>query len=162
MANIAENIDNEYVLTAIIAIKENNKRPDSKAMKDYINKNFAANVEEELIDCIIIKLLDHNIIENSPTPKGNSYFIRKKNNTLVDVISANRTLQINECELVSDTDQKFNEISLKSRSTAVIGSTPNILYHTGDTSNRYNNSKSQFKQSKIINFTISKLENYVD
>ena len=161
MANIAENIDNEYVLTAIIAIKENNKRPDSKAMKDYINKNFAANVEEELIDCIIIKLLDHNIIENSPTPKGNSYFIRKKNNTLVDVISANRTLQINECELVSDTDQKFNEISLKSRSTAVIGSTPNMLYHTRDTSNRYN-SKSQFKQSKIINSTISQLENYVD
>ena len=71
------------------------------------------------------------------------------------------TEHLNECELVSDTDQKFNEISLKSRSTAVIGSTPNMLYHTRDTSNRYN-SKSQFKQSKIINSTISQLENYVD
>ena len=44
MANIAENIDNEYVLTAIIAIREN-KRPDSKAIRDYINKNFAADAE---------------------------------------------------------------------------------------------------------------------
>ena len=104
-------------------------------------------------------MLDHNITEIRPTPKGNSYFISKKNNAPINVISANRTLQINECELVSNTDQKLNEMSLKSRSAAVIRSTPNMLYHTGDTSNRYNNSKSQFKQSKTIN---SKLENYVD
>ena len=162
MAKIAENIDNEYVLTAIIAVRENNKRSDSKSIRDYINKNFAADVEEELIESIIIKLLDHNIIENRPTPKGNSYFIRKKNNTPIDVISADRTLQINECELVSDTDQQFNEITLKSQSTPVIESTPNKLSHTEDTSNRYNNSKSQFKQSEINNSTISKPENYVD
>ena len=99
MTNIVENIDNAYVLTAIIAIRENNKCPDSKAIRDYINKNFAANVEEELIESIIIELLDHNIIENKPTAKGNSYFIRKKKNTPIDVISANRTLQINEYEL---------------------------------------------------------------
>ena len=37
-----------------------------------------------------------------------------------------------------------------------------MLSHTEDTPNRYNNSKSQFKQSKINNSTISKLENYVD
>ena len=34
MTNLAENIDNEYVLTGIIAIRENNKRPDIKAIKD--------------------------------------------------------------------------------------------------------------------------------
>ena len=107
-------------------------------------------------------MLDHNIIETRPTPKGNSYFIRKKNNTPIDVISADRTLQINECELVSDTDQQFNEITLKSQSTPVIESTTNKLSHTEDTSNRYTNSKSQFKQPKINNSTISKLENYVD
>ena len=75
---------------------------------------------------------------------------------------ANRTLQINECELASNTDQQFNEITLKPQSTPVIKSTPNMLSHTEDTPNRYNNSKSQFKQSKINNSTISKLENYVD
>ena len=162
MTNIAENIDNEYVLTAIIAIRENNKRPDSKAIRDYINKNFAADVEEELIESIIIELLDHNIIENRPTPKGNSYFIRKKNNSPIDAISANKTLQINECELVSDTDQQFNDITLESQNAPVIRSTLNILSHTEDKPNRYNNSKSQFKQSKINNSTISKLENYVN
>ena len=40
MTNIAENIDNEYVLAAIITIREN-KRLEIKAIKDYINKNFA-------------------------------------------------------------------------------------------------------------------------
>ena len=117
MTNIVENIDNEYVLTAIIAIRENNKRPDIKAMKVYINKNFATDVEEELIESIVMELLYHNIIENRPTPKGNFYFIRKKNNTPIDVISVNKTLQINECELVSDTDQQSNDITLKSRDT---------------------------------------------
>ena len=34
MTNIAENIDNRYVLTAIIAIRENNKRSDGKAIRD--------------------------------------------------------------------------------------------------------------------------------
>ena len=37
-----------------------------------------------------------------------------------------------------------------------------MLSHTDDTSNRCNNSKSQFKQSKINNSRISKLEDYVD
>ena len=75
MTNFVENIDNEYVLTAIIAIRENNKRPDIKAIKHYINKNFAIDVEEELIESTVIGLLDHNIVENTPIPKGNSYFI---------------------------------------------------------------------------------------
>ena len=72
------------------------------------------------------------------------------------------TAQINECELVSDTDQKFNGITLKLQNTPVIRSTPNMLSHTGGTPNRYNNSKIQFKQSKNNNSAISKLENYVD
>ena len=37
-----------------------------------------------------------------------------------------------------------------------------MLSHTEDTPNIYNNSKCQFKQSKVNNSTISKLENYVD
>ena len=45
---------------------------------------------------------------------------------------------------------------------SLIESTPNKLSHTEDTSNRYTNSKSQFKQPKINNSTVSKLENYVD
>ena len=131
-------------------------------MKDHINKNFANDVEEELIESTVMELLDHNIFEKRPTPKGNSYFIRKKNNTPIDVISVNRISLINEWELVSDTDQQFNDITLKSQDTPVIRSAPNLLSHMDDTPNRCNNSKQQFKQSKINNSTISKLENYVD
>ena len=78
MTNIVENIDNEYVLKAIIAIRENNKRPDIKAIKEYIDKNFAADVEEELIESTVIELLDHNKIENRPTPRGNSHLLEKR------------------------------------------------------------------------------------
>ena len=45
MAKIADNIDNEYVLTAIVTIRGNNKRSDSKSIRDYINRKFAADVE---------------------------------------------------------------------------------------------------------------------
>ena len=38
-----------------------------------------------------MELLNYNIIENRPTPKGNSYFLRKINNTPMDAISVNRT-----------------------------------------------------------------------
>ena len=78
MTNIVENIDNEYVLTAIIAIRENKRRPDIKAIKEYIDKNFATDVEEELIESTVIQLLDHNKIENKPTPRGNSYLLEKR------------------------------------------------------------------------------------
>ena len=138
MNDITENIDNEYVLllTPIIAIIENNKRPDIKAIKDCINKNFVTDVEEELIESTVMELLDHNIIDNWPTPKGKSYFIRKKNNIAIDVILVNGTLQINECGLVSDTEQKFNDINLKSQNSPVITSSPNMLYHKEDAPNR--------------------------
>ena len=58
-------------------------------------------------------------------PKGN--FIRKKNNAPIDVISHNRTPQINECDLVNNTYQQFNDITLKSQNTLVIRSTPKKL-----------------------------------
>ena len=90
MTDSTENVDNNYVLTAIIAIRQNHKLPDTKAIKDYINNNFATDVEEELIEGIVMELLDHNT-ENRPTFPGNSYFIRKKNNTPIDVILVNKT-----------------------------------------------------------------------
>ena len=72
------------------------------------------------------------------------------------------TQQVNECELVSNTDQQFNYITLKSQNASVIRNAPKMLFRTEYTPNRNNNSKNQFKQSKINNSTISKLESYVD
>ena len=59
MTNTEENIDNEYILKAVITIKENGKR-----ITDYIKKNFATGLEEELIESILMELPDHNITEN--------------------------------------------------------------------------------------------------
>ena len=50
---------------------------------------------------------------------------------------------------VSNTDQQFNDITLKSQNALVIRSTPNMSSHMED-------------QSKINESTISKLKNYVD
>ena len=91
MNDSTENTDNEYVLRTTIGIRENNKRPDIEALKDYINKNFATDVP--IIKGIVIELLDHNIIENRPPPKRNSYFNERNNNIPIDVISVNRTPQ---------------------------------------------------------------------
>ena len=40
-----------------------------------------------------MELLDHSIIENRPTPKGNSYFIREKNNTNKEAEAVNKLLK---------------------------------------------------------------------
>lgn len=56
-------------LTVFIAIRENIKHPDIKAIKYYINKNFATDLEKKPFDYVVMKLLDHNITENRPTPK---------------------------------------------------------------------------------------------
>lgn len=42
---------------AVTVIRENNKCPDVKAVKDYINKNFPIDVEEELFEGVVIQLL---------------------------------------------------------------------------------------------------------
>ena len=89
-----------------------------------------------------------------PHPKEIPILLEKR--IILQYMLSRLTNKINECELVSDTDQLFNEI------TNMLPGNPNMLSHTEDTSSRYNNSKSQFKQSKINNSTISKLENYVD
>ena len=75
MTDCTEDLDNQYIFTAIIVIRENNKHPGIKAIKDYINKNFVSGIEGEIIEDIAMELLDHTITENRPTTKGNSYFI---------------------------------------------------------------------------------------
>ena len=75
MTDCTEDLDNQYIFTAIIVIRENNKHPGIKAIKDYINKNFVSGIEGGIIEDIAMELLDHTITENRTTTKGNSYFI---------------------------------------------------------------------------------------
>ena len=92
MTDSTDNVEN--VLEEVIANRQNNTLPDTKAIKAYINKNFATDVEKELIESIVMELLDHNIIKNRPTFKTNSYFITKNNKTPIDVILVEAALQV--------------------------------------------------------------------
>ena len=83
MTDSTDNVEN--VLGEVIANRQNNTLPDTKAIKAYINENFSTNVEKELIEGIVMELLDHIII-NRATFKANSYFITKNNKTPIDVI----------------------------------------------------------------------------
>ena len=63
-----------YITKTITDVKNNSKRPDEKAISDYVNKNFATNINESFIENIIKKLLDQNILENKPPCQGKSFF----------------------------------------------------------------------------------------
>ena len=57
MIDDMENVYNNNFLAAIIAIRVNKKRPDTKDIKEHVTKNFTVHVEEELIRGIIMELL---------------------------------------------------------------------------------------------------------
>ena len=70
----------DYVLTAIKSIRKNKLRPDNYTIFDYAIKDCATNVDRSIIDHVIQNLLDQDLIENRPTAKGDSYFIKSNNN----------------------------------------------------------------------------------
>ena len=77
MSNVnIDNVFSEYVLKAIQGIRNNKLRPDNYTIFDYVIKNFATNADASLIDTTIQILLNNNLIENRPTNKRNSFFIK--------------------------------------------------------------------------------------
>ena len=70
----------DYVLTAIKSIRKNKLRPDNYTIFDYVIKNCATDVDPSIIDQVIQNLLNQDLIENRPTAKGDSYFIKSNNN----------------------------------------------------------------------------------
>ena len=57
MIDDMENVYNSNVLAAIIEIRGNKKRPDTKDIKEHVTKKFTADVEEMLVRGIIMELL---------------------------------------------------------------------------------------------------------
>ena len=45
----SNDIYNSYITKAITDIRNNSKRPDEKAITDYVNKDFATNINESLL-----------------------------------------------------------------------------------------------------------------
>ena len=55
----------------------------STSILEYINKNFATNIDKIYVNNIIQVLLDQNKIQNKPTLKCNSYCIIETNNMTI-------------------------------------------------------------------------------
>ena len=69
------NIFIEQIKTAIRNRKVSNKRPDVKAIYQYVSKHFASNLNENDIVSYIASMVDKNMIVNNATLKGDSCFI---------------------------------------------------------------------------------------
>ena len=54
----SNDIYNSYVTRAMTDIRSNSKRPDEKAITNYVIKIFATNIDESFIERIIKKLVD--------------------------------------------------------------------------------------------------------
>ena len=77
----SNDINNSYITKTITATRNNSKRPDEKAITDYVIQIFATNIDESFIERIIKELLDQSVIENKPSCNGNSFFIAAKENS---------------------------------------------------------------------------------
>ena len=71
-------IYNSYITKAITDIRTRSKRPEEKAITDYVIKIFATNIDESFIGHIK-KLLDQNILKKSRFVRGAlSLLLQKK------------------------------------------------------------------------------------
>ena len=75
-----DSVFSEYVVKTIQGIRNSKLRPENHELIitifDYVTKNFATNAGAFLIDAIIETLLNSNLIENRPTNKSDSFFLK--------------------------------------------------------------------------------------
>ena len=103
MSNV--NIDrvfSEYVLTAIQGIRNSKLRPDNHIIFDYVTKNFTTNADASLIDTTIQTLRNNKLIENRPTNKSDSVFIKHTSSDFNEVSCKEKT---NNSETLAQTMQ---------------------------------------------------------
>ena len=101
-----QDIIEEHVIGAINDIRAKRKRPDSRSVLEYVNKNFATNADEIYVNNIIQVLLDQNKIRNKPTSKGNSYFIIEANN--IAIFDETGSMHDNAKDDTLNKDQSYN------------------------------------------------------
>ena len=92
MSNVnIESVFSEYVLKAIQGIRNSKLRPNNHAIFDYITKTFATNADASLTDTTIQTLLNNNLIENRPTNKDDSFFIKHTSSDFHEVSCKEKT-----------------------------------------------------------------------
>ena len=67
------------IFKAISTLRERRKRPDGKAIQEYMNNNGAGNINESFVLDNLRILVDQNILLNKPTSFGDSYYIVESN-----------------------------------------------------------------------------------
>ena len=80
MADVSDTTVNSYIFiddikTAVIAVKESKKRPDTKAIWQYLSNKLASNIDEDSTGEILKDLVSKQILVMKPKAKGDSYEI---------------------------------------------------------------------------------------
>ena len=92
MSNVnIDSVFSEYVLKAIQGIRTNKLRPDHHTIFDYVTKNIATKVDASLIDTTIQTLPNNNLIENRPTNKDDSFFIKHTSSDFHEISCKGKT-----------------------------------------------------------------------
>ena len=76
MANGLDNVSETFTLLifeAISTIRKSSKRPDSKAIQEYLIDNSASKINESFVLDALSILVDQNVLLNKPTSFGDSH-----------------------------------------------------------------------------------------
>ena len=102
------------VKTTVKAIKESKKRPDTKAIWQYLSNKLASNIDEDYTGEILKDLVSKRILVNKRKAKGDSYEIvsESQNKTENDVVLSDTEAEINN-EWKTPTKDAFSKVLQK-------------------------------------------------
>ena len=86
------------IKTAIIAIKESKKRPDTKAIWQYVSNKLASNIDEDYTSEILKALVSNKILVMKRKAKGDSY----------EIVSESQS-ETEKAVVLPDTDAELND-----------------------------------------------------
>ena len=102
MADVSDTTVNSDIFaddikTAVIAVKESKKRPDTKAIWQYLSNKFASNIGEDYTGEILKDLVSKKILVMKRKAKGDSY----------EIVSESRS-ETEKAVVPTDTDAELN------------------------------------------------------
>ena len=102
------------VKTTVKVIKESKKRPDTKAIWQYLSNKLASNIYEDYTGEILKDLVSKRILVNKRKAKGDSYEIvsESQNKTENDVVLSDTEAEINN-EWKTPTKDAFSKVLQK-------------------------------------------------
>ena len=80
--NLHNEIQFEFIINAIIEIRNNNKRPDNQTILDYVNKTAATNMDHSQIDELVSIMLKNGPIYDKPSKKAHHILLWRQQITI--------------------------------------------------------------------------------